>query len=96
MANLFNLKHQLVQYGSHHNNLVNIIIHITCVPLILWSSMVFVTNTGPLFDPAVLGPSFSWLKAFGPDGSLVVTLFYVSYYLMLAPDAAVSRDSERN
>ncbi|RUP45045.1 hypothetical protein BC936DRAFT_148680 [Jimgerdemannia flammicorona] len=88
-GDLFNLKHQLVVYGSHHNNRVNILIHIACVPLILWTALVFATNTGPLFDPAFLGPNFAWLKAFGPDGGFLAAVFYLSYYLLLAPDAAI-------
>ncbi|RUP48601.1 hypothetical protein BC936DRAFT_144313 [Jimgerdemannia flammicorona] len=91
MSNLFNLKYQLVQYGVHHNNRVNILIHLVCVPVILWTAMVFLANTGPLVDPAAhAGPIFAWiLRAFGPDGALALTLFYVNYYFLLAPDAAI-------
>lgn len=39
LGNLFNLKHQLVVYGAHHNNKVNVIIHIICVPIIFWTGM---------------------------------------------------------
>ncbi|KAG2180838.1 hypothetical protein INT43_008417 [Umbelopsis isabellina] len=37
LNNLFNLKHQLVLYGAHHNNPVNVIIHIIFVPTIFWT-----------------------------------------------------------
>jgi uncharacterized membrane protein YGL010W len=36
-ADIFSLKKQLVVYGSHHNNKVNVAIHMIFVPTIFWT-----------------------------------------------------------
>jgi uncharacterized membrane protein YGL010W len=55
-----NLENQFVAYGSHHNNRVNIAIHLVFVPLILWSACVMAqVSFGailPSFFIPVLGP----------------------------------------
>ncbi|KAF8944293.1 hypothetical protein BGZ47_004434, partial [Haplosporangium gracile] len=48
MSKLFDIRHQLLQYATHHNHPVNVAIHLTCIPLILWTALVFAANTGPL------------------------------------------------
>jgi uncharacterized membrane protein YGL010W len=40
LSDMFNLKKQLVQYGSHHYNRTNVIIHMIFVPLIFWTGNV--------------------------------------------------------
>lgn len=37
MSDIFSLKKQLVVYGSHHNNKVNVAIHMIFVPTIFWT-----------------------------------------------------------
>ncbi|KAF7728201.1 hypothetical protein EC973_006595 [Apophysomyces ossiformis] len=85
MADIFDLKKQLVFYGAHHNNKVNIAIHMVFVPIILWTF--FGARTGPLLDVAQFPESFGWLKAFGPNLSFFVIVFYSSYYAILDPVA---------
>ncbi|CAO3683544.1 unnamed protein product [Umbelopsis ramanniana] len=89
LGNLFNLKHQLVVYGAHHNNKVNVIIHIICVPIIFWTALVFASNTGPLLDVSALPSSLQWLKLFGPDLGFFAAVFYFVYYLFLDPATAL-------
>lgn len=36
-SDIFNLKKQFVIYGAHHNNKVNVAIHMVFVPTILWT-----------------------------------------------------------
>jgi len=58
------------------------------VPLILWSSFVWASNTGPLvgYDEDSL-----WSKTpFEPNLAFFAALFYVCYYLLLEPIAGVS------
>ncbi|ODV91323.1 hypothetical protein CANCADRAFT_3031 [Tortispora caseinolytica NRRL Y-17796] len=40
----FNIEDQLTFYGSYHNNKVNVLIHIICVPMILASSILMLSN----------------------------------------------------
>ncbi|KAG2174064.1 hypothetical protein INT44_000178 [Umbelopsis vinacea] len=101
LGNLFNLKHQLVVYGAHHNNKVNVIIHIICVPIIFWTAsftnafgttftaLVFASNTGPLLDVSALPSYLQWLKLFGPDLGFFAAVFYSVYYLFLDPATAL-------
>jgi uncharacterized membrane protein YGL010W len=51
LADVFNLKKQLVQYGSHHYNKTNIIIHMIFVPVIFWTGKFYMHQMviDPLF-----------------------------------------------
>ncbi|KAI8992224.1 DUF962 domain-containing protein [Pilobolus umbonatus] len=86
-SDLFSLKKQLVDYGSHHNNKVNVAIHMVFVPTILWSALVLCANTGPFFN--VENTPFSWLSGFGPDLGFFTVVIYFAYYLILDPIAAL-------
>lgn len=46
MSDIFSLKKQLVVYGAHHNNKVNVAIHMVFVPTIFWSGNVQGNNEG--------------------------------------------------
>ncbi|KAJ2960506.1 hypothetical protein NQZ79_g4146 [Umbelopsis isabellina] len=89
LNNLFNLKHQLVLYGAHHNNTVNVIIHIIFVPTIFWTALVLAANTGPLVDVSSLPASLHWLTNFGPDLGFFAVVFYSVYYFFLDPLTAL-------
>ncbi|KAH6854504.1 hypothetical protein B0I37DRAFT_362190 [Chaetomium sp. MPI-CAGE-AT-0009] len=43
------LERQLTFYGAYHHNQVNVIIHMVCVPLILFSAFELASNYGPFF-----------------------------------------------
>lgn len=115
VADIFSLKKQLVVYGSHHNNKVNVAIHMVFVPTIFWTgkkkdlqchvllvillmlllfykALVFASNTGPLVN--VDGTVFAFLKPFGPNLAFFTIVFYLTYYAILDPIAAVSRERE--
>ncbi|GBB93045.1 hypothetical protein RclHR1_00210041 [Rhizophagus clarus] len=82
---LLNLEEQLTFYAQYHRHKVNVLIHIVCVPLIFWSSLVWAANTGPLlsYDEDSL-----WrLTPFVPNLSLLSVLFYINYYILLEPVA---------
>ncbi|KAG2212876.1 hypothetical protein INT46_009668 [Mucor plumbeus] len=85
-ADIFSLKKQLVVYGSHHNNKVNVAIHMIFVPTIFWTALVFASNTGPFFN--VDGTIFAFLKPFGPNLAFFTVIFYLTYYAILDPIAA--------
>ncbi|KAI8331888.1 hypothetical protein BC941DRAFT_437837 [Chlamydoabsidia padenii] len=84
LADIFNLKKQLVQYGSHHYNKTNIIIHMIFVPIIFWTALVFGAKTGPLVSIT----SLRWLKLMGPNLGFFIVTFYSIYYAILDPVAA--------
>ncbi|KAF2146825.1 uncharacterized protein K452DRAFT_283030 [Aplosporella prunicola CBS 121167] len=73
MASL-NLEKQLTFYGSYHHNPVNIGVHITCVPLIMMTAFLFLSNT-----PAVSLPE--WLSV--PNLPLNAGTFFCALYSIL-------------
>ncbi|KAI8987676.1 hypothetical protein BDF20DRAFT_282099 [Mycotypha africana] len=85
-SDIFCLKKQLIIYGAHHNNKINVAIHMIFVPTILWTALVLVSNTGPLIN--VDGTVFSSLKPFGPNLAFFTIVFYSIYYAILDPIAA--------
>ncbi|KAG9026456.1 hypothetical protein FRB95_008828 [Tulasnella sp. JGI-2019a] len=80
---------QLVFYGSYHSNPVNIAIHITCVPLILWSAMVFFSAYPiPQAFPTIthyFGSHF----LFEFNWAFVFAAGYQIYYILLEPVAGL-------
>ncbi|KAF9539031.1 hypothetical protein EC957_005860 [Mortierella hygrophila] len=98
MSKLFDIKHQLLQYATHHNHPVNVAIHLTCIPLILWSALVFAATSGPLLpspSPAAVasGATFPVLvdKVFQfatPNLAWAVMVGYVGYYFALDKETA--------
>lgn len=84
---LFDLESQFSFYGAYHTNTINILVHIIFVPTILWSALVFCSNTGPLINKSVWP---SELKDFEPNLGLFVAAFYALYYIALEPMAGVS------
>ncbi|KAI9277171.1 hypothetical protein BDA99DRAFT_456773 [Phascolomyces articulosus] len=83
MSDIFSLKKQLVVYGAHHNNKVNVAIHMVFVPVIFWTALVFGAKTGPLISGV---PRF--LKPFGPNLSFFTVVGYHLYYAVLDPVAS--------
>ncbi|KAF8927436.1 hypothetical protein EDD21DRAFT_378362 [Dissophora ornata] len=83
-SRIFDLKYQLKEYASHHNNSVNIGIHLTCIPLILWSFLVFASKTGPLFHVSASSKVLARLfQIFPPNGSILFMASYCLYYIKL-------------
>ncbi|KIM25615.1 hypothetical protein M408DRAFT_331143 [Serendipita vermifera MAFF 305830] len=92
MTRPFNVKEQLTFYGAYHSNKVNVTIHIVCVPLIMWSTLVWLSAL-PLpealsafnFKPLV----FNDYMSFEPTWACVFFIVYQTYYLILEPRAAL-------
>jgi len=89
MSDLFDVKKQLAFYASYHRNPINIGIHICCVPLILWTSLVMTTPIHlPSFIPNVYFPLTQHLAfetSFASAGAIIFQL----YYLVLEPLGAL-------
>jgi uncharacterized membrane protein YGL010W len=87
----FNLKDQLIFYGSYHSNPINQAIHFIFVPLILWTVAIWLAYTPALFHydlaahlaflPAPLVATLSKYLIF--DGAFVLLALYSLYYLIL-------------
>ncbi|KAJ6009966.1 hypothetical protein N7499_004634 [Penicillium canescens] len=72
-----NLEKQLLFYGAYHNNPVNVAIHITCVPILLFTGIVLACNCPPLFTlPDALQIHYLPANA-GTIGALIYAIFYV-------------------
>ncbi|ROT37393.1 DUF962 domain-containing protein, partial [Sodiomyces alkalinus F11] len=70
-------------YGAYHHNPVNVVMHMACVPLILYSGFCLATNSGTLI------PLPSWLTAPYLDLNLgtLAALTWGSLYVLLEPVA---------
>ncbi|EEB94059.1 hypothetical protein MPER_07197 [Moniliophthora perniciosa FA553] len=89
-ASIFDVNTQLTFYGAYHSNRINVLIHIICVPLILWSAEVLLADVPtPEFLPNIHHECYEYL-AFDMNIPAVLSAFYISYYLILEPSAAVS------
>ncbi|THV00723.1 DUF962-domain-containing protein [Dendrothele bispora CBS 962.96] len=93
------MEKRLAFYGAYHSNPTNLTIHLICVPLILWSAQVVLSNipfpgifgflstysTAPLSTVLIFNEYLVY--KFSPATVLSV-LFFV-YYVILEPVAAV-------
>ncbi|KAF8138680.1 hypothetical protein EV363DRAFT_1155651 [Boletus edulis] len=93
MSSLFDVRKQITFYGSYHSHPVNVVIHIFGVPALLWSALVLTT----LIPPPPFLPSahyvFNNFLIFDLNTSALIAAFYLSYYIVLDPVAAVSPQS---
>lgn len=78
-----NLEKQLRFYGAYHHNPVNIAIHITCVPILLWTFFLFCTNS-PRLVPL---PDNLTLEALPLNAGTLLCLLYSTLYILLEPVA---------
>ncbi|KAF9900084.1 hypothetical protein BX616_002716 [Lobosporangium transversale] len=93
LSKLFDIKHQLLQYASHHNNPLNVGIHLTCIPLLLWTGLVFGAKSGPLLPApsaaavasgAPVAVALSKIYQFCPPNvSFLIMVAYNLYYICL-------------
>ncbi|KAJ3217856.1 hypothetical protein HDU67_007142 [Dinochytrium kinnereticum] len=73
---LFDFNRQFVGYAAYHNNKVNQWVHFVCVPIILWTAMVWLNNT-----PEIAQWSLS--KELPINAAFILTVLYSAYYAML-------------
>ncbi|KAI8853163.1 hypothetical protein BC829DRAFT_360214 [Chytridium lagenaria] len=73
---LFDFNRQFVGYAAYHNNKVNQWIHFVCVPMILWTALVWLQNTPEFF-------TWSLSKELPINMAFVLTVIYSGYYVML-------------
>jgi len=86
MPALFDVAKQLAFYASYHRNPINVAIHICCVPLILWTSLVITTPIHLI--PNLYIPLSKYLAfevTFASAGAIIFQL----YYFVLEPVGAL-------
>ncbi|KJE94412.1 DUF962 domain-containing protein [Capsaspora owczarzaki ATCC 30864] len=88
-AGLFDLRGQIGFYAQYHHNTWNKLIHIVCVPLLLWTPMIWLARTGAIAALPAGVQSFAAGFGLNPvfDGAMVLALFYGTYYAILEPVA---------
>jgi len=85
----FDTLQQLAFYGAYHSHPINILIHIICIPFIMWSFQVLTYDLPrPTFLPQVHYDLNNYLKFEVTYGTLQ-GLFWLVYYYMLEPSAAL-------
>ncbi|KAF5388363.1 hypothetical protein D9615_000130 [Tricholomella constricta] len=88
-SQLFDVNSQLAFYGAYHSNRINVLIHILCVPLLLWTFQVLVAELPvPSFLPEVHYTINDYLH-FDLNLSAIHAGSYLAYYLLLEPVAAI-------
>ncbi|KAF8268267.1 hypothetical protein EI94DRAFT_1771639 [Lactarius quietus] len=89
VADLFNVRKQLAFYGAYHSNTVNVLIHVVCVPLIMWSFQVAAYDLPrPTFLPQIQYDLNNYLKFEVTYGTLQ-GFVWLAYYYLLEPTAAL-------
>jgi uncharacterized membrane protein YGL010W len=86
----FSLREQLAFYGAYHSNPTNVWIHITCVPLILWSAYVLAAHL-PKSD-AIPSVHAEWgpYLAFDLNYSTIWAIATELYYFILTPGVTLT------
>jgi len=89
VTDIFSVERQLVFYGAYHSNPTNIAIHICCVPMLLWSSMVFLSSLStPASSPSV-AHYFGPYLGFELNWATLLATIYQLYYIILEPVAGL-------
>ncbi|KAL4883721.1 hypothetical protein BJY04DRAFT_184221 [Aspergillus karnatakaensis] len=78
-----NLEKQLLFYGAYHNNPVNVAIHMTCIPMIMFTGFALATNSPALFPV----PEVLCVESLPPTLGTVVAFMYSMFYILLEPVA---------
>ncbi|KAJ3734391.1 hypothetical protein DFJ43DRAFT_993419 [Lentinula guzmanii] len=88
-TSIFDVNKQLTFYGAYHNNKINILIHVICVPLIMWSAMVLLASAPrPSFLPEY-HREFNKGMVLELNYPTLLLVVYETYYLILEPVAAL-------
>jgi uncharacterized membrane protein YGL010W len=87
---MFDFEKQLVFYGSYHSHRINVLCHIICVPLIMWSAFVLGNALGLQLE---LGTGILSKLPIPLNFPVFVAILYAAYYMTLEPLAGVSTRS---
>ena len=86
---LLNFEEQMTFYASYHHHWLNKWIHVVCIPILLWTSFIWLTPYGTLTPPTFTKFTNDW--GLPPLGAAwLVATAYAIYYVLLEPVAGVS------
>ncbi|PFH52624.1 hypothetical protein AMATHDRAFT_74097 [Amanita thiersii Skay4041] len=89
ISQLFDVDAQLTFYGAYHSNRINVLIHIICVPILVWTFQVLAAPVpAPSFIPSISYKLNDYL-IFETNFSVIQATIYMFYYLVLEPTAAL-------
>lgn len=88
-SEIFDVEKQLTFYLSYHSNKTNILVHMLCVPLLLWTGLIMGSESPlPSFVPPIYH-EFNGYLIFNLNYPTIVAGLFFLYYLMLEPVAAL-------
>jgi len=88
-SSLLDVTQQLTFYGAYHANKTNILIHMLCLPVLIWSFQVMGCQVPvPSFIPPV-HHEFNEYFVFNLNIASIVSGLYFLYYIALEPVAAL-------
>jgi len=87
----FSVEQQLVFYGSYHSHPVNVGLHMVFIPIIFWSTQVFLAMIPIPESLQISGYTHVFNKFFVlvPNWAAFQTMFLFAYYFFLDPVAAI-------
>ncbi|EKM80438.1 hypothetical protein AGABI1DRAFT_113620 [Agaricus bisporus var. burnettii JB137-S8] len=89
MASIFDVTSQLTFYGAYHSNRTNILVHVICVPILLWTFQVLASQLPvPSVIPAI-HHQFNEYLTFDLNWATIHAGVYFLYYLALEPVGAL-------
>ncbi|GLB33516.1 putative DUF962-domain-containing protein [Lyophyllum shimeji] len=89
LSQLFDVNTQLTFYGAYHANRINILIHVICVPILLWTFQVMTSELPvPSFVPEIHYQINDYLR-FDLNIAALHAGVYLAYYFILEPVAAL-------
>ncbi|EZF71074.1 hypothetical protein H105_06704 [Trichophyton soudanense CBS 452.61] len=80
---MLDLEKQFLFYGAYHHHPVNVMIHITCVPIIMLCMFLLVGSAGPLFSV----PEAISIQHLPPNGGTIAAFVYLMLYMLMEPVA---------
>ncbi|KAF8897237.1 hypothetical protein BD779DRAFT_1667241 [Infundibulicybe gibba] len=89
-SKLLDVNTQLTFYGAYHSNSTNVMIHMICVPILLWSGQVMGASLLPV--PSIIPNihySINEYLVFDLNAPAIHAGLYLVYYLFLEPFAAL-------
>ncbi|KXN87941.1 hypothetical protein AN958_07951 [Leucoagaricus sp. SymC.cos] len=80
---------QLTFYGAYHSNRINVLIHIICVPILLWTFQVLASQLPIPSALPTIHYKINGYLVFDLNWSAIHAALYLLYYLALEPVAAI-------
>ncbi|EEQ34781.1 hypothetical protein McanCB56680_000137 [Microsporum canis] len=80
---MLDLEKQFLFYGAYHHHPVNVVIHITCVPIIMMCMFLLAGSAGPLFYV----PEAISIQHLPANAGTIAAFVYLTLYMLMEPVA---------